>query len=689
MPIETNHKALTRKLSIIVAEARSEKLLARVRFAVAFICAIFSLYLFAIHKISFAICSIQIGFLLFVCVYSGIFILETKKSSLQQYIAFLSSFFDVLIVSIFIWTFYLAGLPPQWIHLNFFPAYFIVIGFTALHNKETLSLFTGFLSVFLYCMLYILFFLPNNAQAENHLIMYTPGLVILSLSALLSALVSHNNLRLVKRIIDSEVRFDNLSNTIPLILFKIDKNGKFLWINSTSNDKSGFVYSKMIGRNIKDFIDDTEYFKFDGLPVKGTFKVKDINDKIDYVDCVIQADDENINSNELEGIMVDVTDREKAISQREEMEERLFQYKKMESLGTLASGMAHDFNNILQTVNDITDRVGDETSESQTRHGMELISDTLTDARFLISELLALGRKKPLNYYPLNIAHFLRDSVTLFRKQLGDLYEIKLDIRDESLCILGDTDYLKRVWQNIIGNAKDAMPEGGTIFIECFLMENDENDKSVVIRISDTGIGVPKSIIEKIFDPFFTTKKKGKGTGLGLALVRRIITLHKGHVFIEKADSNGTSFRIEIPECSKEPGDIDTKSVLINRLPTSLIVLDDDPKMRKILNFFLADLSYKTYEAATMEEGIKALKDHIKECKILLMDWKLGEKDPHQVITNFRKVKPDLIIIVVSGYQPRPKSIKQMRIFRWITKPYDKNRLDLEIQKALYLDQKN
>lgn len=681
-------KELFKKKPLLIAEAQSEKFLAKLRFFSASLGALISLSLFAFDKINFTICSVQIALIILACIYNAMFLFEQRSGPLYQYVSYISSVLDIAIASAFIWTFQLADFPSQWIMVALLPAYFLIICSTALHNKQELSLMTGIFSALSYTFLGYMLLQGDKTHAVSFFILFGPGIVMLLLASLLCSMVSHNNLKSISKIIDSEGRFFKLGKTLPLLLFKIDRAGNFLWVQATSNAQFSIPTEKMIGTNIKDFVEEKEDFKFEGAPVQGTFKVKNFDSEMRYVDLVIVSDMENYNPEILEGSMVDVTDREFAISQREEMEQRLFQYQKTESLGTLASGMAHDFNNILQTVTEITARVSKDTQETQTRHEMELISETLTDARFLISELLALGRKKPLDYVSLNLAEFLKNIVPLYNEQLGDLYEVKLILREENLWIQGDADYLKRVFQNLVGNSRDAMPGGGIITIECSLLPGQGDDKSIVIKFSDTGVGIPDKIADKIFDPFFTTKKKGKGTGLGLALARRIISLHKGTIAIEKTDRHGTTFRIEIPESGKSTSEIDTTSLLINRVSTTVLILDDDPKMRKILNFFLTELAYKTIDISTMEEGLKVLKEHMDECKVLVMDWKLGDKDPHEVIMNFRSVKPDLLIIVVSGYQPIQKSIKKMNIYKWLTKPYDKNRLDLEIQKALYLSAK-
>jgi two-component system cell cycle sensor histidine kinase/response regulator CckA len=257
-------------------------------------------------------------------------------------------------------------------------------------------------------------------------------------------------------------------------------------------------------------------------------------------------------------------------------------------------------------------------------------------------------------------------------------------MKEPAVSINGDFDYLKRVFQNLYGNSKDAMPNGGTITVECFSERKEGNVGTVVIRFTDTGTGIPAEIMGKIFDPFFTTKKPGKGTGLGLALVQRIVSLHNGRVTVERTDTTGTTFRIEIPEIEAyEPGE-DTRWILNNRIAARLLLLDDDQKIRDVLKFFLKEFGYQICEATDIDTGVAELKKH-PDTGVVIMDWKLGSEDPHHAIQVLREARKNLTVIVVSGYPPVQKSIDEMKIFKWFTKPYDKNQLDIEIQRALHV----
>ena len=468
------------------------------------------------------------------------------------------------------------------------------------------------------------------------------------------------------------------------MLFTLDANGNFIWANMVSASIIGVPAKVLPGRNIRSFLSHPDNFRLDANGVKGTFGITDLNGNEKFVDCIIQPVVEDDDVSAFDGIISDVTDREKAISQREEMVQRLFQYQKMESLGMLASGMAHDFNNILQTVNDLSAIILRDSKEEETRRRIELINETMVDARFLVSELFALGRKKPLDYRHVNLNNLMEQIVPQFSRQLGPNYLLTLETPEETLWLEGDPDHLKRIFQNLVGNARDAMPEGGNITISCEMVMRTSSEGVIHIRVADTGTGIPQELSEKVFDPFFTTKKPGKGTGLGLALVRRIVMLHNGTITIEKSGYEGTTFLIELPLSDEWELDSDTKALMMNRLPAAVLLLDDDRKIRDVLKIFLREFKYSVLEASDGGEALDTLRKNSETCSVLIMDWKLGNENPHQVIRSLRSVRKDLIVIVVSGYPPQENSIEKMKITRWFTKPYDRNLLDIEIQRALH-----
>ncbi|MBD3390972.1 MAG: response regulator [Chitinivibrionales bacterium] len=689
MTIATQKNTLGKTQAIHFAEAQSERWISWIRLTIASVFALISLYSFALGTIPVVSFAMQVAAAATMCIYSLLYLSRARRPMMQRYAVFVLAFLDVTVVSVILLAYSIAGVSPIVVHSAMFAAYFIPVAFTALHHKVSLSIFAGLLSALQYLLLCVLAFPSGMHSPSTSSYIYITSVLMLLIVSILSGLISRNNFLSVQRVVTSEVRYHNLVHRLPQMLFTLNRGGEIVWANMAAYSILGIPSKAVVGSRLRDHMVDPDGFKLDKFGTRGTFQIRDFNGNIKFVDCIVQPTEKDDSGASWEGSMTDVTERELALTQREEMSSRLFQYQKMESLSTLASGMAHDFNNILQTSYDIIDRVGKETKEDQTRREMMLISETLTDAKFLISELLAIGRKQPLDYTPMDLGPFIKEIVPHFEEQIGETYSVALDIADDPLWIQGDPNYLKRIFQNFFGNARDAMPDGGAITVEAFLEQKAGEASNVVVRFSDTGTGIPPHLLDKIFDPFFTTKKVGKGTGLGLALVRRVVLLHNGQIHVEKTGADGTTFRIEIPESESGGEDRDTKSILLSRKATRVLLLDDDPKIRDILKFFLTDLDYKVCEGTTMAEAERAIRRYRKDCEIAILDWKLGGENPRKVIQNLRAIRPDLVIIVVSGYPPSEKDISEMGIFRWFTKPYDKNRLDLEIQKALHLKERD
>ncbi len=641
---------------------------------------------FLLQKITLTAWLAQTGISGAMLLYSLLVLSRAPGRAVWDHGIYLLAFTDVSIVTGILWSFIKSGVPLPYVHSGLFGLYFVALAFTAMHHRIRLSVFAGVICVAEYT---ILVFAHTDFFADDSwLYAYGVSMLLLFFVSALSGLISHNNFRSVEKITNSEMRYQQLVHRLPQMLFTLDEDEKIAWANMSCYGILAIPAKGAVGHSIKSFFVDKAALRLDLPGTRGTFELIDFNGNQKFVDLIIQPAEDSEGKRHWQGSMVDVTERELAISQREEMAGRLYQYQKMESLGTLAGGMAHDFNNILQTVNELIDLITKDTAEEETKERVELISETLMDAKILVSELFALGRKQPLNYEPINISSFLREVVPQYANQLGQQYQVTLELSDDQIWVQGDSVYLKRIFQNLFGNSRDAMSRGGKITVQCYTERRADSDEgSVIIRVSDSGAGIPQEIAGKVFDPFFTTKKKGKGTGLGLALVTRLVSLHNGRIKVEKSSEQGTTFRIEIPEIEADGEGMDTKAILLNRVKAEVILLDDDKKIRDILKFFLDDFGYGAYEASNRAEAIEQLTSH-PECRVVVMDWNLGGENPHDVIESMREMVPALSFIVVSGYPPDQESIEKMKIAKWLTKPYDKNRLDLEIQRVLLLSQR-
>ncbi|MDG5814542.1 ATP-binding protein [Chitinispirillales bacterium ANBcel5] len=624
--------------------------------------------------------AIQLTASLFILIYSLYCILTAGKNQLSNLSLYSLVFLDVTVFSAIFFTYLGSGYDSYLLLNAVYGIYLLSVIMTALHNQIFLSLFSGIVCSAAYSLFYYFYWTQSDQIADNHISNHFINILVLLATSAVSAHISRNNFRSSQKLINSELKYLSVVHRLPEMLFTLNDNGRFLWANAASRSILGVEANQLLGKNIENFIPPNSNFRLKTSGIKGTYEIEDYNGNHKYVDCMLQYISNNGSCPLFEGIMLDVTDRELAIKQREEMVQRLFQYQKMDSLGTLASGMAHDFNNILQTIKDISEVVIRDSSESDTKKRMELIDETLADAKFLVSELLALGRKQPLDDSIVNMKKLLQTIVPLYDSQLGDAYKITLRFSDHNYWLHGDQEYLKRVFQNLFGNARDSMPNGGTIRVSCSLVKETDHPSILTIRVSDTGSGIPPRIREKVFDPFFTTKKKGKGTGLGLALVHRIIMLHKGNISIEDNTPRGTTFKIELPLADYV---IDETTASKGRMTSTVLLLDDDPKIQEVMKFFLEDLNYTVCEAVNQESAKAELIKNRDKCDLVIMDWSIENEDPVRIINSLRQIKRDITIIVVSGYPPNQQCIESFKIHRWFTKPYDKNRLDSEIQYIL------
>ncbi|MFP4163945.1 MAG: ATP-binding protein [Chitinispirillaceae bacterium] len=660
--------------SVMNVDVQSAKQLCWIRLGAALISGVLSTFFFLLDSTSLSSFALQFSVSLFLATYSFAYLFYFQYRIRSAVVPYILSFLDIGVVTGLLWSLQIGGNDSGFLMGAVFGAYLLVILSTALHPRSFLSISCGF-------AIMIVYFLMNlkTLQLPDLFV----NLALFLMVSVLSAVVSINNHRTLMKEVFSDVRYHNLVHRLPEMIFTLDAKGNVLWTNSASYSLTGLPARALIGKNLKRFMARPDSFRLDPKGLKGTFEMQDANNNHKFVDCILQFSTGDTSQPVYEGIISDVTDRELAISQREEMVNRLFQYQKMESLGTLASGMAHDFNNILQTVKDITGLVSRQSSEEETKRRMELIDETITDAKFLVSELFALGRKKPFDHRAVNLNDLVKAVVPQYSNQLGERYDIELKNCSQECWVQGEPNYLKRVFQNLFGNARDAMPEGGSITVELD-PEETKNNGTVILRVGDMGTGIPEELKEKIFDPFFSTKKPGKGTGLGLALVRRIIMLHNGNVFVEKSNSTGTVFRIELPLSGfTEPQKRKMNQKSMDRKSCTVLLLDDDPKIREVLRFFLKEFRYPVCEASDCDEARVELSRNARECQVLVMDWNIGNDNPAHVIRSLREIREDLVVIVVSGYLPQKKKIEQLDIRRWFTKPYDKYLLDLEIQKAL------
>ncbi len=391
----------------------------------------------------------------------------------------------------------------------------------------------------------------------------------------------------------------------------------------------------------------------------------------------------------------DITERRKAEKERKKLEEQLFHAQKMESIGRLAGGIAHDYNNILAIIMGWTEIIKRKLEKDSPHHkGILTILKSTIRAKELSHQLLGFARGGKYAPMPLKINNVLKDTIKVTEKIFEKNIEVIYDFEENINTIEADENQIHQVLTNLIINAKDAMPNGGTItsktenvFIDKEFADKYTQFKSgnyVKVSITDTGIGMTKEIQNKIFEPFFTTKDKGKGTGLGLASVYGIIKNHSGYITCYSELGNGTTFTFYLPATEKIIVEKKTHTEFIRGNET-IMVIDDEDDVREMTKNQLEDLGYKVILAADGVEAVDVYTDKKNEIDLVLMDMIMPNMGGEETYQKLSEINSEVKVLIMSGFSQDRKATEMLKkgAIGFLQKPFEMQNLLKTISKAL------
>ncbi|NOZ93645.1 MAG: PAS domain S-box protein [Acidobacteria bacterium] len=335
------------------------------------------------------------------------------------------------------------------------------------------------------------------------------------------------------------------------------------------------------------------------------------------------------------------------ITERRVLEEQLLQAQKMEAIGRLAGGIAHDFNNILQAMMMFGERLRMSAGEAGEALIGEL-SEQMQRAAALTRQLLLFSRQETAHPEDLDLGQVVTGLTTMLRRLLRENIEFRVIPSPDPLPLVADRAQLEQVLMNLVVNAADAMPEGGRL--EVRVGPDSERTGWARLEVEDTGQGIPDDIRERIFEPFFTTKPVGKGTGLGLSVVHGIVTGHGGLVEVDSSPEEGTTFRVMLP-LGEGLVDVSCGPSAGKPLPRGrgerLLLVEDHPAVRESLVVTLESLGYRVTGVERAEEAVAVDLDSID---LVLSDQVLPGMSGLELCERLREQRPDLPIILMSGY---------------------------------------
>lgn len=518
----------------------------------------------------------------------------------------------------------------------------------------------------------------------------------------------------------SEEKYRTLFEESKDVVFISTPDGKFLDINPAGVELFGYSSREEILKinipkhlyvNPADRLSLLQILAHQGY-VKDrevTLKRKD-GQKVIVLESTTVARDDRGNIVAYRGTLRDVTEQKR-------LEQQLIQSQKMESIGTLAGGIAHDFNNILAIILGYTSRLTkgvfprpaasqqqstsapaiglDEERQTKLVQSIEEIHKAVQRGAKLVQQLLTFARKTDVVFEPLDINGVIEDLLKMLRETFPRTITFSLKLDRTVPSINADANQLHQALLNLCLNARDAMPNGGTLTITTSTVTNGEihrkfpeatAQKYVYVSVNDTGIGMDDETRIRIFEPFFTTKTREKGTGLGLAVVYGIVKNHNGHIEVESTVNQGTTFGLYLPVAQKVTGDAHKE--VDEDVPggtETILVAEDEDTLSRLLKAFLEEKGYQVLLARDGAEAIDTYKKHQDEIALVIADMGLPILGGLEAFMKMKEINPRVKVIIVSGYlDPSAKSeLLKMGAKDFIQKPFEPERVLRRIRQVL------
>ena len=393
-------------------------------------------------------------------------------------------------------------------------------------------------------------------------------------------------------------------------------------------------------------------------------------------------------------VLSDITDRKRSEEEARILQERLQQVDKIESIGTLAGGIAHDFNNLLMGIQgyaSLTLQDMDPLDPNYER--VKRIEEQVQSGADLTKQLLGFARGEKYDVKPADINDIVEKSSSMFgrtRKEISIHRKYGKDLRSVEV----DWGRMVQVFMNLYLNSWQAMPGGGDIYLETEeVLFSDQQRTSfsgtpgyyVKISVTDTGTGMDEKTKERIFDPFFTTKERGRGTGLGLAMVHGIIKGHQGMINVHSKPDQGTTFTIYLPVSEKEVVTAPAATKTIVRGTETILLVDDEQMVREVVKEMLESMGYRVYAVGTGQEAIDLYREKQQEFAMVLLDMLMPGMSGGFAFDQLREINPRIKVLLSSGYRINGKAqtIMDRGCNGFLQKPFCMEELSHKVRELL------
>ena len=500
---------------------------------------------------------------------------------------------------------------------------------------------------------------------------------------------------------NSEVRYRRLFETAQDGILILDAGtGQITDANPFLLEMLGYKLGELLGKQLWEIglfrdralaeaafekLQKEGYIRYEGLPLETKYGQRR---EVEFVSNSYEVDHQKV-------IQCNIRD----ITERKLLEVKLQQARKMETVGQLAGGVAHDYNNLLtSTLLQLSLLLEKPNLPEDIRASLSQLEQEAKRAAGLTRQLLLFSRQQVILLRPLNLNDVLDNLIKMLRRLLGKNIHLEFQAGDDPLWIEADTTMIEQVVTNLCLNAQDAMtPKSGRLTIAAKLVTLDAavlrvNPEAypglfVCLSVTDTGSGMDAATIKRLFEPFFTTKEVGKGTGLGLSTVYGITKQHRGWLEVESELGKGSTFRVYLPSLTQAPSvAAEPPALRVQRGKETILLVDDDQAIRDMVALGLQLYGYRVLEAADGEEALRVWADHSGEIDLLFTDMRMpGGMSGMDLFERFKRAKATLKGIISSGYSDEILEAQEVLSpgVTFLPKPYDVKALVSTVRSCL------
>ncbi|NWH03768.1 ATP-binding response regulator [Desulfobacter latus] len=490
------------------------------------------------------------------------------------------------------------------------------------------------------------------------------------------------------------------------LVVKVDLEGKFLFASPSYCKLFGKTEDDLIGNTFMPLVHEDDQ-EITAKAMKNLYRppykayieqramTKDGWRWIGWMDTSIL--DQNGNVTEIIGVGRDIDERKKAELEKDKLQAQLNQSQRLESLGNMAGGIVHEFNNILSIIIGNNELVMEDLPEwSPSRESCEEIHLAGLRAINTVKQLLTFSKQDDSVKKPIEIRSVVKESLELIRSTTPTNIEIRATLSPDCLPILGDATQINQILINLCSNAMDALPiSGGIIDIELRNFEIDHCNgvsahksapgKYIKLMVRDNGSGISQEILDRIFEPYFTTKDVGKGSGIGLAVVHGIVENHGGSIVCESTKDKGTLFTILIPAHEGTVEEESHKTDMLFGNGERILYVDDEPAIAKLGKCHLEALGYDAFSTTDPKDALEMIKAEPDQFDLIISDMAMPNIPGDQLIAQIRSINPEMPTMICSGYSSRMSETKasKMGIRAFVMKPLKKAELAKKIRAVL------